>query len=57
MKIKVGVSMGLQGCKIEDEIDVEDDATEEEIEAEAREWAFDHIEWWFEPEQAGREQS
>ena len=48
MKIKVGVSMGLSGCKIEDVIEVEDNATAEEVEEAAREWTFNHIEWWYE---------
>ena len=45
-KIKVGCSIGIQGCKIEDEIEVDDDATSEEIDLEAREWALSHFEWW-----------
>ncbi len=47
-KIKVGVSIGLSGCKIEDEIEVEDDLSLEEIEVTAREWAMDRLDWWFE---------
>ena len=46
-RIAVGISMGLQGCKIEAEIQVEDNASPEEIEDEVREWALQHVEWWF----------
>ena len=46
MKLKVGCSMGLAGCRIEDEIVVEDDATAEDIEDAVREWALGHFEWW-----------
>jgi len=48
-EIKVGVSIGLQGCKIEDTIEVEDDATEDDIDLQTREWALDHVDWWYEP--------
>lgn len=48
MKLRVCVSMGLQGCEIEDEIEVSDDATEGEIEDEVSEWAHQHVEWWYE---------
>jgi hypothetical protein len=44
--IKVGVSMGLEGCVVEEEIEVEDEATEAQIESEVREWALQHVEWW-----------
>lgn len=45
-RIEVGVAMGLQGCRIEDSIEVEDDATDSEIEDQVREWALSHVEWW-----------
>ncbi len=48
MTLKVGCSMGLQGCQIEDEIEIEDGTTEEEVEAAAREWALERFEWWVE---------
>lgn len=47
MMIKVGVSMGLQGCKVEAEIEVAGE-TDEEIEGEVREWALEHVDWWYE---------
>lgn len=50
--IKVGVSMHLQGCKIEDVIEVEDDATQDDIDAEVREWALQYVEWWGSPKDA-----
>ena len=40
--------MGLQVYKIEDELEVEDDASPEEIESLVREWALGHVEWWSE---------
>jgi hypothetical protein len=43
------VSTNKVGSECEFEFEVEDDATEEEIEAAAREAMFDHIEWNFEP--------
>ncbi len=46
MTIKVGCSMGLQGCQIEDEIAVDDNATAEDIEEAVREWALGHFDWW-----------
>lgn len=50
-RIKVGVSLGLQGCEITDEIEIEDDVSANEVEAEVREWALQHVEWWWsEPE-------
>ena len=36
-KIKVGCSMGPQSCGLEDEIEVEDDATPKEVEGAVRE--------------------
>ena len=47
-KIKVACSMGLQGCSREGEIEVEDEATPEEVEGAVREWALEHFEWWSE---------
>ena len=46
MTIKVGCAMSLSGCRISDEIEVDDNATAEEIEAEVREWALARFEWW-----------
>lgn len=45
MKIRVYVEMGLVGCTKEAEIEVDDDLTEEQIEAEAREAMFEMIDW------------
>ena len=47
-RLKVGIEMGLQGCHVEDEIEVEDDATPDQIDKEVREWAFQHVQWWHE---------
>lgn len=45
-KIRVGCCMNLQGCRVSDEIEVEDDATEAEIDEQVREWALEQFEWW-----------
>lgn len=45
-KYNVGVSMGIKSCRIEDVLDIEDDATEDEVERQIREWAMGHIEFW-----------
>ena len=47
MKIKVGCSMSIQGAELEDEIEMPDDATNDEIEAEVREWALEQFEWYW----------
>lgn len=44
---KGGVSTNLVGSDCSFEFEVEDDATEEEIEEIAREAAFDYIDWWY----------
>lgn len=45
MRIKVHVTTGLVGSDRECEIEVEDDATDDQIEEQAREAMFDLIEW------------
>lgn len=51
MKVKVYVSMNLVGCERKDTIEFPDDASEDEIEEEVREWMFEQIEWgWEKPE-------
>lgn len=45
-RIKVSVSIGLQGCEFESEIEVEDGASKEDIEEQVREWALGHVDWW-----------
>ena len=49
-KVKWFISLGLVGCIIEDEFEVEDDTTEEEIEELAGEVAFSVIDWGWEVE-------
>ena len=44
-KIKVWLNTGFAGANYEDEFEVEDDATNEEIEEEARDLAFNRIDW------------
>lgn len=46
--IKVGIGGVGGGDPIEDSFEVDDNATEEEIEQEAKEVAFDYISWWWE---------
>lgn len=50
-QVKVGCSMGLSGCRKEDVLELEDDATDDEIEQAAREWAFGNFEWWYETDE------
>lgn len=45
MQIKVTLSNGLAGCTVKDVIEIEDGATDEQIEAEVREWALERAEW------------
>lgn len=44
-KIKAYLDTGFAGCRIEEEFEVEDDATQEQIEEEAREAVFNSIDW------------
>ena len=44
-KFEGHISMSLNGCTVKFEFEVDDDATEEEIEETAREAAFDVIDW------------
>lgn len=46
--IRYYIAMGIQGCEYEDTFEVEDDATDQQIEDAARDAAFDHIDWGFE---------
>jgi hypothetical protein len=44
-KIIVSVSTGFVGCRKEEEIEVDDDATDEQIDEEARDVMLSMIEW------------
>lgn len=44
-KIKAYLDTRFAGCRIEEEFEVEDDATQEQIEEEAREAVFNSIDW------------
>lgn len=44
-KIKAYLDTGFAGCRIEEEFEVENDATQEQIEEEAREAVFNSIDW------------
>ena len=44
-KIKAYLDTGSAGCRIEEEFEVENDATQEQIEEEAREAVFNSIDW------------
>jgi hypothetical protein len=52
--VKVGCSIGLQGCRIEDEIEVDDNATQEDIEQQVKEWAMGHFDYWSDAEAGGK---
>lgn len=43
--IKWHLSTGTQGCDREGEIEVEDNATDDEIDADVREEVFGFVEW------------
>lgn len=46
MKVKVWLNVGFgPSTERRDVLDIEDDATPEEIEEAARDWAFNFIEW------------
>lgn len=48
-KIKVYLETGFAGCRIEEEFEVEDDATDAQLEEQAREAIFDRVDWgWYE---------
>jgi len=44
-RIKVVLSIGYVGCELEEEFEVEDNATEEEIAEMAQELIFDRVDW------------
>jgi hypothetical protein len=46
--IKWNLDTGVVGCDRSDEIEMEDDATDDEIEAAVREEVFNYIEWGWE---------
>lgn len=46
-RIKVGLSIGLVADR-QDVIEVDDDATEQDIEQEVKDWASNYIEFWHE---------
>lgn len=45
MKIRVWASTDVVGSKTEDVIDLPDEMTEEEIEAEAKDYIFQFVDW------------
>ena len=50
MKVKVGMHVDNGGDLIEDELELPDNATQEQIEQEAKEWAWNYIDLWWERE-------
>lgn len=44
-KIKAYLETGFAGCRIEEEFEVEDDATDAQVEEQAREAIFDRVDW------------
>lgn len=46
-QIKGAVSIGLQGCTVEFEFEMDDDSTHDEIAEGAREAMFQQVEWWY----------
>ena len=47
-RYKVWISTNKVGSKCQDEIEIEDGASEQEIEQEAREAAFQYLDWGYE---------
>lgn len=54
-KIKCYVSTGMYGSEVEDIIEVNDDATQKEIENAANEWLFNTIDWGYWEENEGED--
>ena len=48
MKVKIGCSINFAGCDREEEIELPDDYTENEIEDAAHEAASEYLNWWYE---------
>jgi hypothetical protein len=46
-RIYVSLSIGYPSAKHEDVLEVEDDATDESIDEEVRDWAHNYIEWYW----------
>lgn len=46
-KIDVSLTIGFSGADRSDTLEVEDDATDEDIEEVVREWAFNFIEFYW----------
>jgi len=47
-KLNVFLSIGFVGATKEDEIEVEDDATEEQIQEALADWSSNYIDTWYE---------
>lgn len=47
-KLKVGLSIGFVGADHHDEIEVEDDATPEDMQQALADWAGNYIDYWYE---------
>ena len=48
-KVKAWLSIGYAGASREEIFEFDDDASEEEMEADIKDWAFNYIEWGFSP--------
>jgi hypothetical protein len=48
--------MRIVGCRIEEIIDVEDDATPSEVDEQVREWAMDRFEYWGDIQESGTDE-
>ena len=56
MKVKYTCSNGLVGCRLTGEIEVDDDATDEDIEESVRDAVHERLEWWWEKDTADKPQ-
>lgn len=44
-KFNINITIGFPGAEIDEEFEVEDDASDEEIEKEAKTILWNHVEW------------
>lgn len=53
MKVKAFLNVGYPAASREEVFEIDDGATDEEIEEEVKQWVFDHIDWYWEKGESG----
>jgi hypothetical protein len=53
MKVNLHLSIGFVGAEHRDTLELDDDATDEDIESEVECWANNYVETWWEKEEEG----